>query len=479
MPLYLFLLLASAVGADFSCPLGQCFVGPEGCVTSGPGVRCVECPGGYRDLLGACVFETFVVETLSPVVIRPLCEDNLKCSQFGKCVPCKAGVLSDECLNRGRYVHPNQCECYDPVFDPKAACQTFVNLKTESVIVDYKLDYVTADAHKNPVMGFYADNPVKKYGAPNPEVPLRCFSSVYGPPPTNTFEVTVPFQACNTFCDADPDTAFGVEKDLSCKTCAYHGQWNATSYSCTCDRGWALSYIGDDFYGNPAKVCSICDGYWGPPPGDEHPPPFCSRPWLPDVDGVLKECSGHGTYIEVDNECVCYSNSTAGYWDRVNVGNFSTCAKCQFGYLLPDCTLMDGQTRAPTRFPTSFSPSESPTRAYSQCPLCPGNSLGLAVVTNPAVEIYEAINTTCCTYESMVLSPMRTLLEVRAENGTCLTSFSDRQALGWALCQQIVNCTAFTFYETANSTFSYYFVNETSVSYTESLVAGSALACLD
>lgn len=465
----------AVVGIYATCPAGYCFVGPDGCAVSAPGTPCVVCDGrGYVDD-GVCVFEEQPFPTLANIQIQSNCEDETQCAVLGVCRDSKYGELCDECFGRGYLTSPTTCECYERQFDPKAACQSLFDITAVPLILNNTLDRITCDAHHNPVMGFYKDNPVGKYGDPHPAVPQQCWSEIYGPPPTQLFESQVPLQACNTYCSYDPDTFFGPEQDGSCKTCAYHGFWNSTSYSCQCFPGWALTYIGQDYYNRSAYVCQDCDGYWGPPPGDAAGPPFCSVPWLPDQNGVLRECSGHGTYTDA-GQCSCYSNSTAGFWALAPLMGFQTCAVCQVGYALPDCKLGNGETYAPTRFPTSHSPSESPTAAYNQCPQCPGASLGQALITNSRMDIPSDLNTTCCTYDEFVLVEP-TLLQVYGQNGTCLSSFVGRQSLGWTLCANMPNCTGTTFYPYGNNTFAFYFTNETDVEYIESIDAGSSLAC--
>lgn len=472
-----FFLVLGPVSIYATCPSGYCFVGPEGCALSVPGTPCVVCQGIGHVVNGTCVYDEQPFVSLANIVIQSMCPDEKQCEERGVCVDCVYGTLADECYGRGYMPTQTTCECYEPQFDPKAGCQSLFDIANAPLILNHTLDRVTCDAHTNPIMGFYRANPVGKYGDPHPAVPNQCWSEVYGPPPTQVFDSQVPLQACNTYASYDPDLCFGPEQDCSSKTCSYHGYWNATSYSCQCYQGWNVTYIGQDFYNKSVYVCRDCNGYWGPPPGDPAGPPFCSVPWLPDQNGDLRECSGHGVFMD-DGACSCYSNSTAGFWALAPLMGFQTCAVCQLGYALPDCKLANGETYAPTRFPTSNSPSESPTAAYNQCPQCPGASLGQALITNPRMDLPLGLNTTCCSYDEFVyVEP--TLLQVVGENGTCLSTFIGRQSLGWTLCQAMPNCTGSSFYPYLNNSYAFYFTNETDVTSVESITAGSSLACND
>ena len=82
--------------------------------------------------------------------------------------------------------------------------------------------------------------------------------------------------------------------------------------------------------------CTDCAEWWGPPPGESAA--GCQVVWTPDPnDGVLKECSGHGLFL--DGACSCYYNATGGYWALATLGEVQTCAECRGGYAGANCSV--------------------------------------------------------------------------------------------------------------------------------------------
>ena len=100
--------------------------------------------------------------------------------------------------------------------------------------------------------------------------------------------------------------------------------------------------------------CDQCGPLYGPP--EE-----CFVIYTPDpLDGVLKECSGHGQYQT--SGCQCFINATAGFWALAPVDGpggvvVQSCVECLPPYTPPLC--LNG-TSSPTLSPTG-SPSISPT----------------------------------------------------------------------------------------------------------------------
>ncbi len=471
-----FVILVPCIYATDPCGPGTCFIGAGGCTPSVPGTPCVECQGrGYLNG-SSCVYEQYIPASLVTTPIRTQCEDPRQCSQNGVCVPSRIGILCDECRAAGYMDTPTSCVCYELKDDPRAACDTLFPLATEPVLLVNTLDSVTCDAHTDPIMGFYRATPAYLYGTPDPPVPNQCWSTIYGPDPTALYGNRPPFQACNTYCDVNPNEFYGPSGDSSCVPCSGQGFWNSTSYTCACYPHWQHTYLGQNFYNESAYTCGECEGYWGPPVGDPAGPDFCTVPWLPNTDGVLQQCSGRGVFI--DGQCSCYANATAGHWSLVTIMGIPTCLACSLGYGPPgDCRLPNGETFTPTSQPTTYSPSQSPSVAMNQCPVCYGASLGQALIQNvERIPVTDPLNTTCCTYSNMT-AVTDTLLYVTGPNGTCLQSFWGRQSLGWTLCSALHNCTGFSWYP-QDVGFAYYFTSSEPLSYIESPESGSSKACV-
>jgi hypothetical protein len=88
------------------------------------------------------------------------------------------------------------------------------------------------------------------------------------------------------------------------------------------------------------STCDVCERNYGLYP-------ICGAIYTPDpLDGQLKECSGHGTYV--DGTCLCYFNSTAGYWRLHPFDNVLTCIGCDPDQPAENCVMAQ-----PTSQPSS------------------------------------------------------------------------------------------------------------------------------
>ena len=375
----LFLLaIIQVVHATTFCTSGECWTGLGGCVVSGPGVACIACNGqGYVDGSGNCVFELFSFDD-APVVVESTCPNRAQCRFQGECQDSQEGVRCEECNGNGYLVYDfdlntTECICATNQFNPLQACTILFDTNFEIINESATLSNINCDAHQQNELGFFRQPEIG-------ESPNQCFSEVYGPAPGVLTDANPnePLFTCNTYCGENPSQPRG------CETCAGNGFWDRDSYSCVCDEGFTAQVVGQDFFGNDARVCNACWGYRGPFEGGG----FCDAIYTPDpVDGAMRECGGHGLYDRA--ECICYSNMTAGFWDTTAVSGFfkrtegngtvttefqsvQSCVRCQSGFALPNCIEEDpDSTFSPTAFPTSDSPTESPTRSpISACETC-------------------------------------------------------------------------------------------------------------
>jgi hypothetical protein len=269
-----------------------------------------------------------------------------KCNVNGSCVDSEFGVRCLECNSRG-YTVGTDCKCYSRNLNPSTGCQLtlaaeFMPYTVQGVEITHDRTYCVSYAdEKN---GFYEtiDPDLHQFGRIDPPVPMKCFSSIYGPSPGELVEDEVlptdEFEECNTFGGPDPN-----ELVPGFRACHGHGDWNKTSRECECHSGWRLSFIGLDYYGDGAYSCTDCDYHFGPSidPQGEKQPPYCLYVESPDpITGEQKECGGRGLYI--NGACSCYSNSTVGYWDLGMVGGVfdsnnterftESCILCSEGY---------------------------------------------------------------------------------------------------------------------------------------------------
>jgi hypothetical protein len=167
----------------------------------------------------------------------------------------------------------------------------------------------------NSVLGFFASNDA-------------CALPLLGPPPNTGID------ECLQYGGPDPND---LNTTLVWSSCWNHGTWSAADFNCTCAANWAPdpAQAAVGIYGERVEPCTVCAPWFGPYP--PFAPPFCLYVFAPDpVDGVLKECSGHGLFL--DGACACFSNSTAGFWALAQLGPAQTCGVCVPPYGLPNCT---------------------------------------------------------------------------------------------------------------------------------------------
>lgn len=461
MRILVFALALRSVAAEL------CYNASGVLTTSANGTSCVECnlagflqsgvcrcyaPGGNA----VCVVAQPVAQTVTSACGVGLCTDD-----DGFCVLSAAGARCMEC-GYGGYIALNSnplsaqtyvCQCYSTSADPNDACQMLVPDQYAYTYQDDRTDTVCT-FYKDPRLGFYADN-------------FNCLYSFLGPPPNQALLST----ECDTYGGPDP-----VNPRAGFYTCNHHGYWNATSHSCVCDLGWALvnTTLEGVFGGGFVFLCVACEEWYGPPVdqvafyGQEPVQAFeyeadnnyCAVVWTPDpLDGLYKECSGHGVYQ--NGACSCFFNATAGFWGLTTLGGTSavqTCAACVLPYRLPNCTSLG--TYAPSSSPTelpSASPSLAPTMLVgpSVSPAFPATEI---VITwrlyNQSVYEYGDLahaNSLCedgaCAGASLVLlcySGGYDLLDFPANNG-----FSD------ALPVVGTNVTFFGLFGALNLTFAY------------------------
>lgn len=490
---FFLLLMSASVSSIISfCDVGYCFVGPDGCVASGPGVVCAECTGvrgtGWLDS-GVCVYESFEFSSLREY--RPSwVECGLyKCVERGDCVTSEFGAMCDECSNRGFVINSPKtyeptCMCYDVKDDGDASCQSLFEQKRENVSVTDSYENIACIPHRNKVMGYYVgEGSLSKYGSVAPFVPNQCIKP-YGPSPGQRFEILPPYDTCATIVAPDPDALYGPEADASEKTCSYHGSWNRTIEACVCDDRWTLTPRGEkDIYGRPAYTCGGCASGLGPPPpeydaGSPQKPPYCVGPYVENEFGVRRVCSGHGVFKY--DVCVCYQSVSLGFWDLIEIDGVFTCMKCKLNYGPPGkCTVRDGTTETPTALTNSptLAPTEMPAR-NSTCESCPERAIS-AVSLNPLHERSVALfpidfRSVCCAHDPPTyLDESLVSFSTRSE---CVANETERIKLAAELCDLVDNCVATWWVQNENG-YSFTILNGSDFGYSANENAGTLLAC--
>lgn len=497
MLVFFFLFVfVNPVSASY-CGSGECFTSDGVCATSDATVLCTECfLTGYLNATGHCVQTTSSSTSVTTVV--PLCADDDECeTDEGECVESKRGRRCRECNFRGWMSDDIEnggykCTCYHPSWDPNAACSALVDLPSQQIDVTVAYDSVTCVSHTQKELGFFAPVAESTYGEIGPSTPIRCWSDVYGPEPGQLVETAKePFAECNTFVGIDPDLDDGIKR-----TCSgvEKGTWNFTSYACDCKDKWQATFAGYDYYGAVARTCGTCRGFFAPRPEWGFDPPHCSRIYTPDVlDGVTKECGGHGK--DVDGSCVCFSNVTAGYWDLMAISDVflvpngdgttttfnhsvETCARCQFGYSGSDCTVLTGITRSPTTSEPTSEPTSSPTPSPSAfCEEgCPAQDEGVSLFSSTFFLNVSTLNISdfeCCTPDYVNEQDW-----LNVANGTCTATFATRQVLAWDVCRKFVACAGFSWWESDSGNFTYRFFESVSTAGETTANAGSGLPCV-
>lgn len=337
-----------------------------------------------------------------------------------------SGILCEECSFRGYPDTATSCECISSNMDPFDACSV-AGIEREDIDFNISVAFASCTCFNNSDSGYWrlnSDDSVTTYinssaefvyGNDNPPTCNECFNSYYGPPPGLMTPSAIAFNisACTSVGGVDPNLEFTaaptseesrrrliietVEKlseyeeareprDGNWKVCAGHGDWIERSH-CECDVGWGLRrVVGVAADGGDLYICDKCAGPWGPPTraqakGIEEVSqgPYCVFPWTPDPidEGILKECSGHGLYL--DGMCECYANEEQGFWqlevygiveevyeweagvyERVNTYyEVLTCINCQDGFNY-DTGCRTNTTDAPTFYPTK-DPTVDPT----------------------------------------------------------------------------------------------------------------------
>lgn len=336
-------------------------------MTPTAGVKCAECDYKTYTPTGAvndCVWSTDPSVLVSTDPFAPQDPQQLNCSfqdgdcqaLDGTCVRSKPGVLCQECHHGRGYVVRKEdlsgyaCSCYSHQFDPNKACQLSPfyqdGVHSEQIVVPLQFQRAICQAHHDPRLGCFdaIDPDGHKYGTDHPPVPYRCCSSILGPPPgelRETITPDVPLQECNTYGGPDPN-----QNDTQFHTCNNHGVYDILGRNCTCDRGWAPTVLGVDYWNTSRLVygCAQCDTWYGPKVDLNvlSKRSFCRAIYSPEpTTGELLECGGHGKYYPEDDACACNGNRTHGYWRLVQLiegdKQIRSCSACQGDYVLPDC----------------------------------------------------------------------------------------------------------------------------------------------
>jgi hypothetical protein len=322
----------------------------DGWVESLPDVKCAQCEFlSYLDDDGSCVVQPFITTTTVSEVTVSACYNEIptivQCeNEFGECVLCTYGVAAKECSYRGHLIRDEQfnfrCVCYSNRLDPKNQCQKTPLDQTEPFVVQVMSgvieEKITCDSFNSNYYGCFkpVDSSNHQYGEPNPPVPIQCCHENLGPPPNQLTEeilllpnnTLIEYEECNRPGGYNVNYNASTNETREWEVCNGQGLYNSTTRQCECYRGWQLTFVGgyDDVQ---LFSCIDCQPLFGPSPYDDEEGPFCSMIWTPDpLDGELKECSGHGKYL--NGVCDC---TVGGFWELVNVTRLGvtveTCAK--------------------------------------------------------------------------------------------------------------------------------------------------------
>jgi len=311
----------------------QCY-NQSGLLTpSAAGTLCVECNlMGYVAPSGCVCYTSGLNSVCGPLPAVPesittSCPPGFCQDDDGGCVLSAFGVRCQECGEQG-YIATNPdaqstqlsiCICSDPAQDPNAKCSTLVPSQAP-VSFNLTRSDVVCNFYNSSELGYYENNEA-------------CSLPYVGPPPNQNLLM----DECDTYGGADPNAPL-----MGFYTCNNHGSWNATAFKCECDDHWTglesqLIGVNDE----NVTFCTICAPGYGPPTYHAPDPvqPYCSVIYTPDPqDGVLKECSGHGSYVNGD--CSCFFNATAGHWNTSLVDTVLTCVACQANYTGANCTVV-------------------------------------------------------------------------------------------------------------------------------------------
>ena len=333
--LALVLLAASLAGA-------QVCLNNTGYVTSNPAALCVYCNLMGTLSHGACNCTSTGLSPTCAAIQPPVAGMVNSTCGYGEChdddgrcvVSTGPGARCQECLVAG-WINGTTCACYNKGADPSAFCQLLVNTQT-SVTVMENVTTASCDWWNSTLLGHYS-------GA------FTCLLPTLGPVPNQDL---LPYE-CNTYGGPDPLNPDGF------LTCNGHGTWNATSYSCVCDQGWALAPIGVGVNNTVAMSCTVCALWYGPP---VPAPAACGVVWAPNrLTGIFGECSLEGTYL--NGVCSCVQNPTQGFWALETLPNSTaqTCTGCLYGYTEASNCTVALSTQAPTPGPSMApTPPQSP-----------------------------------------------------------------------------------------------------------------------
>ena len=316
------------------CVRAQVCLNATGYVTTDPAALCVYC-NLQGNLVGhACNctapgLSPTCAPITSPVAgsVNSTCGYNLCHDDDSVCVLSTGpGPRCQECMVGG-WINGTMCVCYNSLADPLAYCALLVDTQT-SVRVLQNVTSASCNYWQNPSLGYYADA-------------FNCLLPTLGPVPNEALLQ----DECNTYGGPDP-----LAPQLGFATCSGHGAWNATSYSCECADFWTLEPIGPGLDNTTAFSCTECALWYGPPSPE---PGACSLVFAPDpLDGIVKECSGHGWFRS--GACQCEFGQSVGYWELLTLPNSTaqTCAQCLGGYSpLSNCTDSPSPVRSPTAAP--------------------------------------------------------------------------------------------------------------------------------
>lgn len=332
-------------------------------------------------------------------------------------------VLCEECGFSGYINQEGECVCLTPAMDPNNECFA-PGLSNETIVKTWEYYESPCECFTSFEEGFFRlTEPERQkiingtfqyqWGDGPPPTCSRCYNPYYGPAPslqTYSSRVNDTPVACGQYGGQDPvllletqaPTPFPVadgegggrrellvkegerllDEQFSWSLCAGHGTWNYEFHGCECSTGWGLEEVPERGYNDSLiAICQKCQGPWGPlVPSQqysmpqnltaaENEQPYCGVVYTPDpLDGILKECGGHGSYFI--NECLCDFTTSLGFWvleeyERVEstlllVGpgeyltvdvlyRVETCQKCNLPGDTPPCL----QTSSPTGSPVS------------------------------------------------------------------------------------------------------------------------------
>ena len=159
-------------------------------------------------------------------------------------------MLCSECGAEGYINAAAQCQCYNPLGDPNAAC---------ALVDDNSYEYSFNSTAVNSTCACYASWALGWFLQDG--VCDQCLLPVLGPPPNSALA------SCLTYGGQDPQQ--GSAPEFS--TCWGHGTWSAANENCTCAPTWRAVDTGMAGIGGKEVLGCLDGAVVGPAPQRQLP----------------------------------------------------------------------------------------------------------------------------------------------------------------------------------------------------------------